>query len=139
MESPCASVSEWVSQSVSGQECDFFQKFFFQFFSKNFFLRLQKCMHAFGVRLDYNNTFWQIDILLDQHLDKSIIILNCIALHCIIIIKTFYWTFPPSRLWFFRLQHFPTVITKMHAYFWSLIKLCIYNIINLWTYKFIIL
>ena len=23
----------------------------------NFFLRLQKCMHAFGVKLDYNNTF----------------------------------------------------------------------------------
>jgi len=81
-------------------------------------------MHAFGVKLDYNNTFWQIDILLDQHLDKSIIvILNCIALHCIIVIKTFHWTFPPFRLWFFRLPHFPTVITKMHACFWSLIKL----------------
>ena len=99
----------------------FFKFFFFKIFFSIFFLRLQKCMHAFGVKLDYNNTFWQIDILLDQHLDKSIIILNC---------------FP--TLIFFRLQHFPTVITKMHAYFWSLIKLCIYNI-NLWTYKFIIL
>ena len=28
---------------------------------------------------------------------------------------------------FFRLEHFPTLITKMHACFWSLIKLYIYS------------
>ena len=39
------------------QLCIWFNNNYTTTTTSNFFLRLQKCMHAFGVKLDYNNTF----------------------------------------------------------------------------------